>query len=205
MRFERRKNLLHLVTLTGLARPVDGPGPVRHWLLDNKDEPRLAVVLDGATADLYYRDTATGAWRKLASQRSFTGSAGAITPVAFGAPGILYVTSAKGRQTTALFAMNMETGKLDDELLVAAAAYDFDGELVSSAGKVVGFSVTTDAAAALWFNPAMKAVQEEIDRRQPGMVNLVAVDADPEIKRPRWVARKWCATRRATACRFRRC
>ena len=176
----RSVTLLHLDTVTGNAKPVDQPGPVKGWLLDKKGEPRLAAVLNGATMNFHYRDPAAGAWRKLASQNAFTGGVGAISPVAFGEPGTLYVNTSKGGDTTGVYAMNMETGKLDAESLISAPGYDFQGDLVFSNGKLAGFSVTTDAAATMWFDPALKAVQEEVDRRLPGTANQVSVPTRPQ-------------------------
>ena len=171
----RSLNLLRLDTVTGLTKTVNRPGPVRNWLLDTKGEPRLAVIPEGPTVDIHFRDEQTEAWRKLASHRAFTGGKDAFTPIAFGGPGVLYVVSAQGTDVTGLYAMDMATGKLAAEPLVSAPGYDFDGELVFSNGKLVGFNVTTDASATMWFDPALKAIQAEVDRQLPGTVNLVSV------------------------------
>ena len=176
----RSRSLLRLDTMTGASEPVDRPGPVLRWLLDNKGEPRLAVVPTGPTIDIHYRDAHTNAWRKLARQSAFAGDGRSIKPVAFGAPGTLYVTSTQSSDTSALYAMNMETGKLDAEPLISAPGYDFDGGLVFSNGKLAGFSVTTDATSTMWFDPAFKAVQQEVDRRLPNTANLVRVPSRPQ-------------------------
>ena len=176
----RSTSLIELDTVSGQTRSVASPGAVSRWLLDNKGQPRLAVVRNGAAIDFHYLDPQAGAWRKLASQQAYTGTTGSIAPVAFGAPGILYVTSAQGKDTTALFAMNMETGKLDAEPLISAPGYDFDGDLIFSNGKVAGFSVTTDATSTMWFDPAFKAIQQEVDRRLPGNANLVTIPSRPQ-------------------------
>ena len=172
--------LLQLDTVTGKSKPVNGPGRVRQWVLDKEGQPRLAVVLEGPVLVFYYREPGTGAWRKVASQSAYTAGSEAIAPLAFGAEGKLYVTSAKGADTTGVYEMDLATGTLGAEPLISAPGYDFDGELVFSKNKLAGFQLRTDARATMWFDPALNAVQQTVDKQLPGLVNLVTVPSRPQ-------------------------
>jgi dipeptidyl aminopeptidase/acylaminoacyl peptidase len=177
-------NLLRLNTLNGRATAVNRPAATHGWLLDQKGEPRVVNALERDMAVLYYRDPATDKWRKLAEFNAFTGGAGAMSPVAFGADGSLYVSSSEGRDKTALYRFDVATGKRAAEPLVELKDYDFSGALVIANDKLLGVRVLTDARATVWFDPAMQALQQRIDAALPGSVNLVSVA--PHAETP-WV------------------
>ncbi len=46
--------------------------------------------------------------------------------------------------------------------------------------KLLGFTMQSDADSTLWFDPAMKAVQAEVDQLLPNSANLITVPARPE-------------------------
>jgi dipeptidyl aminopeptidase/acylaminoacyl peptidase len=173
--------LLRLDTVTGRAEPVPRPkGPVRHWMLDQKGEPRLAVGTEGNTATIYYREPSSGEWRTLASYPAYTGGGrSAIDPIGFGAGGTLYVEARGDSDTTALYTFNFSTGKVNPEPVLVTEGYDFHGRLVANQDKLLGVRFRTDAEGTLWFDPAMKAVQQKVDALLPGTVNLLAVPARP--------------------------
>jgi len=170
-------NLLHLNTRTGETRKLQRPGAVRHWLLDNAGEPRLAVTTDSGKAAVHYRDPASGAWRVLANFDTYTGGADAFTPLGFGADGTLYVSKQNGQDTESLYSFNMATGKVNPEPIVVTEGYDFDGALVSRRGKLLGVRLLTDARSTVWFDADMAALQKKIDALLPGTNNLVSVAA----------------------------
>ncbi len=174
------KNLIRLNTVTGASLWVPSPGLMLSFLLDNKGEPRLATRFEGTKLLYHYRDEQTQAWRKLVVRRSAGTENHSMTPVGFGAPGILYVASTEGHDVTRLYAFDIASGKLDDKALISAQDYDFEGGLTYSNGKLVGFTLTTDAVASMWFDPAWKAVQDEVDRQLPGTANIMSVPARPQ-------------------------
>jgi dipeptidyl aminopeptidase/acylaminoacyl peptidase len=174
----RSVDLLRLNTLTGFTQSVPRPGNVKGWMLDHKGEPRLASSYDKNTVTLHYRDPASGAWRVLTSYPAFGGGAQALQPLGFAANGNLYVLARSGgRDTTALHIVDVASGKLDPEPLVVTTGFDFDGSLVSNRDKVLGIRFTTDAASNEWFDPAMKAIQAEVDKLLPATINLITVPA----------------------------
>ena len=176
----RTSNLLHLDTLSGRTVTVQRPGPIDSWMLDNAGEPRLATRSEGGTTTMYLREPASGAWRTLAQFATYTGSSGAFTPVGFGSDGSLYVSSANGGDTDALHTLDLATGKLGPEPVVVTPGYDFTGGLITQQGKLLGVSIETDAAANIWFDNDMKALQQAVDKLLPGTVNLVSTASRPD-------------------------
>ncbi|MET0982566.1 MAG: alpha/beta fold hydrolase, partial [Telluria sp.] len=172
----RTVNLLRLNTLDGTHRVVPRPGKVDRWMLDHKGEPRLTVASENGVTTIHYLDPATGQWRVLSTHPTYKGRRDTFTPLGFGSDGTLYATAYGGgdADTTSLFTINLATGKPNPQPLVTAPGYDFTGALVRGGEKVLGVRIRTDADSTVWFNPAMKAVQEKLDAAIPGAVNLMS-------------------------------
>ncbi len=175
----RSMNLLRLNTVSGQATVVPRPGPVTRWMLDQKGEPRLAIASEHNKTTVYLRAPAGDAWRTLAEYPAYAGAGAAIVPLGFGADGRLYVSARGGRDTTAVYAFNFATGRIDPEPLIVTEGYDFSGELVFNRDKVLGVRFQTDALSSFWFDPAMKAMQGAVDKALPATVNLVSVPLRP--------------------------
>lgn len=169
--------LLKIDTTTGSSTVVAPPPLARQWLLDNKGEPRFVISIDKNLEIMYYRDPATDSWRKLGEFDAYKGSKDAFDPLAFGPAGTLYATSRIGRDTAALHTVNLATGQLSKEALVALAGYDYSGTLVMNKDKLLGVQYLTDARSSLWFDPAMKALQQTVDALLPATVNLMSIGA----------------------------
>ena len=165
-----------LDTVTGRAKRVAGPeGTVVGWLLDQKGEPRVAGTAENNNVTIHYRDPATDAWRKLITYNAFSGARDAYLPIGFGPDGTLYVETANGKDKRSVHALDVTTGKLSEQPLIGTTDHDFAGRLVMNQSKLLGFRVTTDAESTMWFDPAMKALQEEIDARLGDTVNMIDV------------------------------
>jgi dipeptidyl aminopeptidase/acylaminoacyl peptidase len=171
----RTVNLLKLDTVTGFTEPVQRPTKVDRWLLDHKGEPRVATASEKGITTVHYLDPATSTWRVLTTFNTYKASEDPYTPIGFGSDGTLY---AKGygdkADTKSLFAINLATGKRNKNPVIDTPGYDFDGELISNGEKLLGVQIETDAAAVVWFDPAMKAAQEKLDAALPGTVNLMS-------------------------------
>ena len=165
---KNRSGLLRLNTLTGQAQEITRPKEdVTDWMLDHKGEPRIAVGAKEDTGTIHYLDPATGEWRKLTSYKLYGENKDSLEPLAFGPDGKLYVSTRRGRDTKAVYTMDVGTGTLSPEPLVNLAGYDFEGVILTSREKVLGTRFTTDAESVEWFDPAMKAVQETVDKLLP--------------------------------------
>ncbi|HEU4374202.1 MAG TPA: alpha/beta fold hydrolase [Telluria sp.] len=173
-------DLLRLNTVNGRFEHVERPGDTRSWMLDHKGQPRLATAVDGGAESIWYRDPATGSWRKLVQFDLYKGGKGAFAPLAFGPDGTLYVNTTAGTDKSAVHIFDFATNTVSKAPLVKVVDYDFRGSLVTTADKLLGVHVLTDGDGIEWFDPAMKAVQQRIDALLPGTVNLLSVAARAE-------------------------
>ena len=173
------QDLVRVNTRNGLSRPVDHPGTAQDWLLDHQGEPRLVETLDQNIQKIQYLDPVTGAWRVLASFNAYTANKNSFSPLAFGPDGSLYVVANGGQDLSALYQYDLKNNKLGQRL-VTLDGFDFQGHLVISNDKLLGVRVDGDAEGSVWFDPGMQALQQKIDARLPGLVNLVTPPKRPE-------------------------
>ena len=175
-------DLLKLNTVTGSVQSVERPARVTGWMLDHKGEPRLSWRSDKGTTTLYYRDPASAQWRILASHGTYMGRPGEYTPVGFGSDGRLYAAAYNGKDTSALYTVDLASGKLGAEPVYAAPGYDFDGELIGNREKTLGVRVRAETPGVAWFDPAMAAAQRKLDAALPDTINLISFPsgANPE-------------------------
>jgi dipeptidyl aminopeptidase/acylaminoacyl peptidase len=178
----RTVDLLRLDTLTGRTTVVVAPAPVHEWMLDHQGKPRLAIGQKDGITTIHYLDPGTERWRTLASYNSYTGGKGAFSPLGFGPDGTLYVTARNGKDKQALYAFDYATGKIKPEALVETKDYDFAGTLLTRRGKLLGVRYTTDAAGTVWFDPAMQALQDKIEKLLPATIDLVSMPAAPDAQ-----------------------
>ncbi|MCU6496284.1 prolyl oligopeptidase family serine peptidase [Rugamonas sp. A1-17] len=176
-----RVDLQRINTLTGrVATTVPRPGDSMSWLLDSKGEPRLTETVKERTTEVWYRDPATNAWRKLTGFDSYTGGKNAFTPLAFGPDGTLYVITNKHSDLMAIHSYNLATNTISEEPIVKLDGYDFRGRLIMERDKILGVRYKTDAAGTVWFDPAMKAMQDKVDTMLPNTINLLTPPTQPQ-------------------------
>ncbi|KQQ92046.1 S9 family peptidase [Massilia sp. Leaf139] len=175
--------LLRVNTKTRDARnitPVGSPSGVATWIIDQSGQPRVAVAgSQKAEQTIYWRNPATNAWVKIATNKSYEPNGTSYEPLAVDFDGQLFAVAtdpASGdAQTDALFRMQLQDGaKLPAEPILRLAGYDFDGEVLfdTATRKTSGVIYTSDAKGAAWFDPALRADQEAIDKQLDGTVNL---------------------------------
>jgi dipeptidyl aminopeptidase/acylaminoacyl peptidase len=170
-------------TNTGASAWVLAPYEKAHsFLLDFQGQLRLAVSSFMEGTILRYRNPGTDEWDVLASYAERDPRAH-IKPLGFGPDGSLYVIANAGENLATLRTLDVKTGKLSQEALVATPGYDFDGTLVYNRKQVLGVRLTTDAEANIWFDPAMQAIQNAVNKALPGTVNLLSVAVDPAAPR----------------------
>ena len=171
--------LARVNTLNGKTANVPKPDEnVGAYLLDAKGQPRLAMGVAGGNSTMFYLDSASQQWRKVASRKAYTSARDDVQPVGFGADGTLYVIANAGEDLATLRTFDVATGKPGTEALVATPGYDVAGSLLRS-DRVLGIRLTTDAENDIWFDPAMKTLQATINQRLPHTVNLLTVPARP--------------------------
>ena len=174
-------DLQRINTLTGrVASTIARPGDSMIWLLDNKGEPRLTITSKERTSEIWYRDPGTSEWRKLTGFDSYTGGKGAFTPLGFGPDGTLYVILNKGSDLAAVHSYDLAANKVSEQPIVKLDGYDFSGHLIMDQHKMLGVRYRTDAAGTVWFDPAMKEMQEKIDTMLPNTANLLTPPSRPQ-------------------------
>ena len=171
--------LLKLNTVTGRSYLVDAPPRTMAWVLDQRGEPAIAITTERDESTVYYREPAAKAWKKMTSYNLFAGTGG-YSPLAFGPDGTLYVASNSVKDKQSVYALDVASGKMNPTALVESADYDFDGELIMGRDKLLGFTMLGDADSTLWLDPAMKAVQADVDKQLANSANLITLPVRPE-------------------------
>ncbi len=170
-----RVDLLRLNTVTGRSYLVDAPPRAMRWVLDQRGEPAIAVSVERDEASVQHREPGAKTWKKTTSYSLYGGSTGGYSPLAFGPDGTLYVTNNGGKDKQSVFALDLASGKMNPKPLIDSPDYDFDGELIMGRGKLLGFTMQGDTDMTMWFDPAMKAIQADVDQLLPNTANLVTV------------------------------
>lgn len=178
-----RTYMLRLDTETGDAEAVEVPyHPAQNFMLDFQGRLRLAIGSYAAGQVLTYLDPATNEWRALVTTPT-RNIREQIKPLGFGPDGTLYVIANAGENLATLRTLDVKTGELSKEALVATPGYDFNGSLVYNRKKVLGVRLTTDAEANIWFDPALQEIQKAVNKALPSTINLLTVAADPDAPR----------------------
>jgi dienelactone hydrolase len=162
---------------SAIKRVIAGTMPdlASDWALDEHGRPLAVITASGATAQVLV--PAGDGWRKVAEFARYGASTGAISLVDVGADGAVYVTAPTGSaaQTSALFKLDLNSGKVSSKPLVSVEGFDFQGSLVSNLARhsLAGVHYVGDAGGTAWFDPALARVQAEIDAKLPGLVNTL--------------------------------
>ncbi|MFT7772845.1 alpha/beta hydrolase family protein [Roseateles sp.] len=178
------------------------PERVRDWVLDAKQEPRIAIggVPESTEQIVHYRDP-DGSWRELWRYR--VGRDDIRRPVSVEADGKLLVATNAGRDTMALREYDPASGQWGD-LLVEHPQYDVAvdalgdevGELLRDelSGELLGVRIDAARPQFAWMDTRRQSVQRMVDLALPGRVNLLQFSASPRVlvssrsdtERPRW-------------------
>jgi len=173
-------DLQRLNTRNGRVISVSRPGDSRSWMLDNSGQPRLTITVDKGVSTIQYLDPASQEWRKLTSYNTFIGGQDWFVPLAFGPDGTFYVISSRGKDKSAIHTYDLKTNTLSAKPLVEISGFDFQGYLIMDENKLLGVRYWGDAEDTVWFDPAMKAMQADVDKLLPATVNLITRPTRPE-------------------------
>lgn len=165
---------LNVVTGRARSMPIDAPGGAVQWLFDSRGEARVAVVQRDGRYQVHWRSPGQNDWRLLDDsplvQRRFV-------PVYVDSQGDLYVLHAEGAAGTGVLTrFDFAASRPEPRAFVTAPGFDVRGALVSEVdgGRLLGVRVDTDAETTVWFDPALKRMQQLADERLPGYVNRLA-------------------------------
>ncbi|WP_035373755.1 alpha/beta hydrolase family protein [Pseudoduganella violaceinigra] len=171
--------LVKLNTSTGLSSMVARPVAPQAWLLDSKGEPAIMISEKDGRNTVHYRAAAGSEWRALASFDTF-GKGGGFEPVGFSDDQHLLVRTSIKNDKVALHVLDLATGKIDPQPLIALSGFDFSGKLVYINKHLAGVHYLADARASVWFDEGMKAAQADVDKQMGGLINIITPPALPD-------------------------
>ena len=161
-----------LNVITGALRTLqDGAPSADRWWFDSQGRARAASLEAEGLITTWWADE-KGAWRQIAKAPAFEQ---AFTPVYVEGRDSLVVRTSDATGSLELRRFDFASGKPEPQALVRTA--DFDGGArpvrVRTSGEVLGVQLAVDAEVTVWFSPAMKRLQEKVDAKFPGRINLL--------------------------------
>jgi len=166
--------LARLNTRNGrLTRLTDGAPPFAYaWVLDSRNELRVVGTSRDGRSRLHWRPPGSDTWRVVLDEARL--QQGNLAPRFLENDGTLIVEGRPdGRDTSALFALELASGKLDPEPLVAIQGFDINAsvEVDSRTREVVGVHTQADRPVSVWFHERLALIQAAVDAALPGRVN----------------------------------
>ena len=163
-----------LNTRTGRTRSLEAKAPPHTigWLTDSHGELRVAITEHQGRKGAHWRGPGDQAWRQLYDTPLFETP---FSPHSVDDAGQLYVlhTPSKDQQLV-LSRYDVERGAPAPHPVVTTPGFDFWGRLLNEGGgAALGVRLTTDGESTVWFHPAMKALQADVDERMPGRINRI--------------------------------
>jgi dipeptidyl aminopeptidase/acylaminoacyl peptidase len=168
-RFGSRSEPARMDTRTGATRSVDAPDGTFALLQDAGGVERIATASDNGKYTVYRREGSR--WNALASFEP--DSADAFEPALYVGDN-LYVIARNGGDTKEFYRYDWKNKKLVQPSLIVAPGFDVDGSVVVDDKAMLGYHFATDGEAAVWFDPAMQALQQEVDQLLPGTINSIS-------------------------------
>lgn len=142
------------------------------WLTGERGEPRVAFTRDKGRQAAFWRAPGANGWQQLFESTLMHAP---FNIVAVDGTGGLYVTHSEGpRGYQVLTRYDFERHAPEPKPLVVAPGFDFEGRLITDeAGRLLGVRLLVDGQTTVWFDEAMKSLQERADRLFPGHINLL--------------------------------
>lgn len=179
-RDEERFDVYHLDLRTGATELVaENPGNVQSWMTDHEGRLRLATTTDGVNSSVLYRATEADDWKTIATY-DFKESA---MPIGFTYDNQrAWVSSNLGRDKSAIFEFDLETGQLG-ELVFEHAEVDVSHLLRSRLRKKsVGVAFEIDKLHFEFWDDRRAALQDFVDAALPGRRNSLMSFARDETR-----------------------
>ena len=122
---------------------AQNPGNFTGWVTDHAGKIRGAISADGVNTSLFYRETEADAFKSIVTTNFREG----VSPVGWSADNaMMYVSSNRGRDKSALFEFDPKTGK-EGKLIFEHPEVDVSSLAWSRARKVMLYTVVNDAKA----------------------------------------------------------
>jgi acetyl esterase/lipase len=164
-----------LDTTTGLMQNLGEGAPehVTRWVVDRQGRPAAVTTWHEGRFRAYLRSADDTAWEKWQDADGYSGHY--AVPYWVGPDGQLLALARVVGDTSALYAVDPKTHRLDSEPMISLRGYDFRGDIVydPEARRLVGVHYETDAQGAVWLDPSMKSTQTAVDTLLPATVNRI--------------------------------
>lgn len=174
-RTDDKEELVRLSTRGRGMASVNAPHQTYRWLSAPDGQVRIAVARRQGKDIVFYKDD--GGWRELASFNPQ--SAEAFQPLLY-VDGRLYVRAYNGKNESSIYRYDLAKNAIESTPLITVPGFDADGYFIVDDSKLLGFRVNTDSENTVWFDPAMKSMQDEIDALLPGAINTLSIGAHSE-------------------------
>jgi len=168
-----RVELIRLNTRTTMRKTLSAGAPQHtvNWFMDPAGRLRGVLTQHEGRVAVYLRKNEDSEWTLW---REGSEIEGVPLPAWFFNDEEMLVLSSHGpKQTAALFKANITTGKIDAKPLIDVEGYDLQPGLVydPARGQLLGLHFYSDALGSVWFDPAMREAQAEVDKLLPTTVN----------------------------------
>lgn len=166
-------DVTHLNLKTGklyppIARSPSG-GTVGTYLVDSKDQVRIAVLRDGETYKILHRKENNTGWSEIASKQV---DGPGWMPIAIDSDDrTLFVTSTLGHRNAAVYKYDLETLSMG-ELVYSDSTYEVDElVIIDQKRKVYGVTYSGDRQRFVWLDEGMKQVEATLEASLPDTVH----------------------------------
>lgn len=172
---QHRQTPLWLNTRTGRTRAVglELPRDTVGWLSDGHGELRVALTQRDGRRGALWRGPGRQDWQPLYESGLLDAP---FTVHAVDNTGQLFVTRSQGRSGDGVLSRyDFERRAPEAKPLVLTPGFSFSGQVLAEGdGEALGVRVVTDGESTVWFDPALKALQQEADTRFPGRINRIS-------------------------------
>jgi acetyl esterase/lipase len=164
-------DIVRVNTLSGRVQDVELPLHAQHWIFGHDQQP-LAVLTSEAGRNQWQVRQPDNSWAKGEPFDSFT--AGGVHPEFQAADGTLYgIAGEKGH--AAVFEVDGKTVKPRGKPLAVAPGFDVQPQFIANDQRLLGLRFTVDAEVTVWLDPALKALQANLDAALPDTINRLGV------------------------------
>ncbi len=177
LKFDTRWQYSHstpmlLNVVTGGVRSLAPDAPKsQDVVLDAQGRARVLVDSREGTTTVHWSANGAAPWREIARMPSLQTT---FFPLYVdGDDGLVVAVEAPGRGELRRF--DFANGKPSGEAMLAVPGFSMNAAPVQLRGsnRVLGVALDTDAVSTQWFDPDMQRLQDKVDAKLPGRVNII--------------------------------
>lgn len=173
-------HLHRLNTRTGRAELITlgAPSNMVQWVLDGQGVARAGVARKLDENVVHVRDSADAPWREIA-RFSAVGGEG-FAPSAIDRDGTVYLSARIESDFSAIHRLDPATLQAERKALFSLKGFDLGAEdlvIERTTQRVLGIHYEAEREGVYWLDPERRAIQEQVDQRLPGQVNLLSFAA----------------------------